>query len=699
MVRKRETTGVDFRSTPNKVVDPAMQDQERPACLGFCGALRMDEDSIKMEIPLATIGNDVLRPLAGPCETIGRPDTACQTEPEPLGGLVVLLSATDGSEASTQVSHVVQCDKVTQETESGRSALQCAQQCSRRPVKCHNKGPFSEEENRRLLQLAAICTKGGNICWEEVAHFMRTRSKKQLMRRYYRSMDPSVQHGPWTAPEDVMLLIAFKLYGDIGWSKVASMLPGRTGNQCRERYKNTLTQRCASGPYTPDEDYTLLELVQKHGVGHWTKVARDMPWRAANSAMARYRRLCETLGVEQPTVADLKLSRPGPVAPVMNAAQCAQLTGLDKRMELYRYVCRLLDCKIMRRATLMLVKGQDESVDRETCLKLYREMLRFHWDSSTRGNTRLLRLALNKAIAQYAQPMHRATLPSLAAYERQEWHAVANVLHDLHGLPRPPPNPDVEEVGTVPVFEEFFSKEVLDVPEGFQSNDSSLVLPLLPPNEVGAGKDRLSDDTKSSCKSHEHKTWLQLAWLDCSARSQKTTVPTFGKLSDRFVNGNLTESLSALQDDNSFPELSAALDANSIEDIRCTECTSRSLLELSSIAARASQESCFRCSELRATRKNFEVLQARFVSYFFWPALLDTVNVAEMVELPSGTYEKGPKKYRKRSRIKRPWVKEMWKERKRLASAAAVAGAAAEGIDAPQEDCDGGPSGTSAMLA
>ncbi|KAH7944185.1 hypothetical protein HPB52_016931 [Rhipicephalus sanguineus] len=245
-----------------------MQDQERPACLGFCGALRMDEDSIKMEIPLATIGNDVLRPLAGPCETIGRPDT------------------------------------VTQETESGRSALQCAQQCSRRPVKCHNKGPFSEEENRRLLQLAAICTKGGNICWEEVA----------------------------------------------------SMLPGRTGNQCRERYKNTLTQRCASGPYTPDEDYTLLELVQKHGVGHWTKVARDMPWRAANSAMARYRRLCETLGVEQPTVADLKLSRPGPVAPVMNAAQCAQLTGLDKRMELYRYVCRLLDCKIMRRATLMLVK-------------------------------------------------------------------------------------------------------------------------------------------------------------------------------------------------------------------------------------------------------------------------------------------------------------------------------------------------------
>ncbi|KAL1445355.1 hypothetical protein MTO96_029230 [Rhipicephalus appendiculatus] len=309
----------------------------------------------------------------------------------------------------------------------------------------------------------------------------------------------------------------------------------------------------------------------------------------------------------------------------------------------------------------MLVKGRDESLDREMCLRLYRRMLRLRQNNHAPRSSQVQGRSLNKAIAQYAQPLHRPVLPSLAAYEHQEWRAVENVLHDLHGLVRPPPNPDVEEVGTVPVFEEFFTKEVLGVPDGFQPNESGLVLPLLPPNE--------------------------------------TTVATFGRLSDRFAGGNV-ESLSALQDGNSFPELSAALDADNIEDIRCTECASRSLLELSSVAARSSQESCGRCNELRATRKNYEVLQARFISYFFWPAVLDTMDVAETVELSADVPKKRTKTYRKRTKLKKPWVKRKWEERKRVAAeaAAAAAGAAAEQVDAPEEDSDAGPSGTSTAL-
>ncbi|KAH7978109.1 hypothetical protein HPB49_004489 [Dermacentor silvarum] len=91
---------------------------------------------------------------------------------------------------------------------------------------------------------------------------MGSRSKKQVMNRYNRSLHPGLRRGRWTAQEDVMLLIA-----------VASMLPGRTGGQCRYRYKDNFEQQIVSGPYTPDEDYSLLELVQKHGVGHWSKSA------------------------------------------------------------------------------------------------------------------------------------------------------------------------------------------------------------------------------------------------------------------------------------------------------------------------------------------------------------------------------------------------------------------------------------------
>uniref|UniRef100_A0A131YJY2 snRNA-activating protein complex subunit 4 n=1 Tax=Rhipicephalus appendiculatus TaxID=34631 RepID=A0A131YJY2_RHIAP len=539
-------------------------------------------------------------------------------------------------------------DQIAQEMKSGRSAFQCAQHYASRLVTRHNMGTFTEEENHRLQQLISVCTEGDDISWAQVSHFMGSRSKKQVMNRYNRSLHPSMHHGRWTAQEDVMLLVAVKLYGDISWTKVASMLPGRTGGQCRDRYKDNFAQRFVSGPYTPDEDCTLLELVQKHGVGHWARVAQDMPWRAANTALMRYRRLCESLGSERPTVADLERSLPAPVAPV-TAARCARLTGMDKRLDLYRRISRLLNTRIMKRAALMLVKGRDESLDREMCLRLYRRMLRLRQNNHAPRSSQVQGRSLNKAIAQYAQPLHRPVLPSLAAYEHQEWRAVENVLHDLHGLVRPPPNPDVEEVGTVPVFEEFFTKEVLGVPDGFQPNESGLVLPLLPPNE--------------------------------------TTVATFGRLSDRFAGGNV-ESLSALQDGNSFPELSAALDADNIEDIRCTECASRSLLELSSVAARSSQEPCGRCNELRATRKNYEVLQARFISYFFWPAVLDTMDVAETVELSADVPKKRTKTYRKRTKLKKPWVKRKWEERRRAiaAAAAAAASATAQDVSAPEED-------------
>ncbi|XP_075527480.1 uncharacterized protein LOC142559752 isoform X3 [Dermacentor variabilis] len=591
-----------------------------------------------------------------------------------------LLLTEDSEQSAELTERIDQLDKqVAQELKTGRSAFQCATRYSTRLVTRHNMGAFSEEENHRLQQLIAVCTEGDDISWSQVSHFMGSRSKKQVMNRYNRSLHPSMQHGRWTAQEDVMLLIAVKLYGDCSWTKawnglshnslavfqlgvkmtnihvqVASMLPGRTGGQCRDRYKDNFAQRFVSGPYTPDEDYSLLELVQKHGPGHWSKVAQEMPWRTANSALMRYRRLTETLGNQQPTVADLmERFLAAPAAPV-NAARRARLTGLDKRLDLYRRICRQLTTQRLKRAALLLVKGRDESLDRETCLKLYQKMLRQHQTGRTLSNPLVQGHALNKAIAQYAQPLHRPMLPSLAAYEHQEWHAVANVLHDLHGLLRPSVNPDIEEVGTLPTFEEFFCKEVLGMPDGFQPNVGSLVLPLLPPNE--------------------------------------TTVATFGRLSDRFANGDLADSLPMLQDSASFPELSAALDADSIEDIRCTECTSRSLLEddLSSVSSRALQQSCSRCEELQATRRNYEVLQARFISYFFWPALMDTLNVPDTVELSSDKHKKRSKGYRKKCKLKKPWVREKWKERKRLAAAAAVYGAMSEHNDgtagAPRED-------------
>nr|XP_037291415.1 snRNA-activating protein complex subunit 4-like [Rhipicephalus microplus] len=106
------------------------------------------------------------------------------------------------------------------------------------------------------------------------------------------------------------------------------MVPGRTHGQCRNRYIYHFDQQFVSGPFTSDEDRTLLQLVQKYGAGHWAMEERGMPWRAPNTLLKRYRRLCETLCTKEPTVADLERFLAVPVAR-MTAVRCASLTRMD----------------------------------------------------------------------------------------------------------------------------------------------------------------------------------------------------------------------------------------------------------------------------------------------------------------------------------------------------------------------------------
>ncbi|KAL3225269.1 hypothetical protein MRX96_025952 [Rhipicephalus microplus] len=48
-------------------------------------------------------------------------------------------------------------------------------------------------------------------------------------------------------------------------------------------------------------------------------------------------------------------------------------------------------------------------------------------------------------------------------------------------------------------------------------------------------------------------------------------------------------------------------------------------------------------------------------SYFFWPAVLDSMNVAETVELPAEPARKRAKIYRGKAKLKKPWcLQHLW---------------------------------------
>ncbi|XP_075740063.1 uncharacterized protein LOC119186319 isoform X5 [Rhipicephalus microplus] len=252
--------------------------------------------------------------------------------------------------ANTTAMPAHSADEEVQQTEPS-----CSNPAGRqhKPSRC---SPRTARKMKNLEKINSRLRKAlSRIGKRKVCHYMDCRSKKQLINRYHWSLYPNMQRGRWSAQEDVMLLVAVKLCGDVSWSKVASMVPGRTHSQCRDRYMDNFAQQFVLGPFTSDEDCTLLQLVQKYGAGHWAMAARDMPWRASNTLLMRYRRLYETLRTKEPTVAGVERSLAVPVAP-MTAVRCARLTGMDKRMDLYRRIRRLLNTDVMKRAALSLVK-------------------------------------------------------------------------------------------------------------------------------------------------------------------------------------------------------------------------------------------------------------------------------------------------------------------------------------------------------
>lgn len=64
--------------------------------------------------------------------------------------------------------------------------------------------------------------------------------------------DDAANTGPWCPNEDAQLVELVKQYGGKHWARIASMLPGRTGKQCRERWCNNLDPSLKKGAWSPE---------------------------------------------------------------------------------------------------------------------------------------------------------------------------------------------------------------------------------------------------------------------------------------------------------------------------------------------------------------------------------------------------------------------------------------------------------------
>ena len=87
--------------------------------------------------------------------------------------------------------------------------------------------------------------------------------------------------------EDEQLKKLVATYGAKNWDKIAELIPGRTGRQCRDRYRNYLIPGFFNGQWTQEEDDLLREKFQEIGP-KWAKMALFFHGRSANALKNRW---------------------------------------------------------------------------------------------------------------------------------------------------------------------------------------------------------------------------------------------------------------------------------------------------------------------------------------------------------------------------------------------------------------------------
>ncbi len=125
--------------------------------------------------------------------------------------------------------------------------------------------PWMRAEDDHLRQLAAskaLPSPGSrryaatgeldSHIWEEIARSFDARTPSQCAHRYQvlcMAQSENVK-GPWCPSEDAQLIELVSQHGGKHWARIASLLPGRTGKQCRERWCNNLDPTLKKGAWT-----------------------------------------------------------------------------------------------------------------------------------------------------------------------------------------------------------------------------------------------------------------------------------------------------------------------------------------------------------------------------------------------------------------------------------------------------------------
>jgi hypothetical protein len=95
----------------------------------------------------------------------------------------------------------------------------------------------------------------------------------------------------WTPIEDQILNSAVAQFGQDNWRRVAMLVPGRNGKQCRERWFTQMAPDNSKEEWSAREDMLLVEKQSEMG-NQWAKIKDFLPGRSIVSVKNRWNWLC-----------------------------------------------------------------------------------------------------------------------------------------------------------------------------------------------------------------------------------------------------------------------------------------------------------------------------------------------------------------------------------------------------------------------
>ena len=128
----------------------------------------------------------------------------------------------------------------------------------------------------------------GNM-WSEIAKHIPGKSGQQCAQRWRHRVNPNIKREKWTKLEDALLVRLVELHGN-KWALIARNMPGRTDQQCMGRWRRHLDPTIRRDRWKPEEDLLLCALWKKYG-NAWSQISKGMEGRTPQQCRTRHQHI------------------------------------------------------------------------------------------------------------------------------------------------------------------------------------------------------------------------------------------------------------------------------------------------------------------------------------------------------------------------------------------------------------------------